>query len=78
MKLIHYSEITGPAKGSMISVPCRSGMDMNQLILKIQQICKKNKNKSTVVWDSRHHEIVLWVEDKKYESYFLLLIERGS
>ena len=78
MKLIHKSNYKGSFKdygADPVYLKCASGMAMSQCINSVQRFCldkKRKDNKSVVVWDSNHHEIVLWFEDEKHRTYFLL------
>lgn len=80
MKLIHLSEYKGYVYDlEELRLQCASGMSMSQCIHSVQKFCHegaRDKSKSAVIWDSRHHEIVLWFEDKKYMTYFSLKMER--
>ena len=81
MKLIHLTELAD-RQSCPSTEPVRlqfsSGMGMSQCIHTVQTFChsdNRDKNKSLVVWDTNHHEILLWFEEEKYGSYFLLRME---
>lgn len=82
MKLVHltnYKNKNNIYKLEPIRLQCASGMAMSQCINSIQRFChegNRDNNDSTVVWDSNHHEIVIWFEDEKYRTYFSLRMER--
>jgi hypothetical protein len=73
MKLVHYHDVVRIRLRSPMIISCRSGMDMSSKMHKIREYCKKLDNDSTVIWESAHHQILLWFDDKKYESYFRMI-----
>lgn len=81
MKLVYLSDY--PHKNSIyklesLRISCVSGIDMSKCMRKVQSICYKGamrNNNSAVVWESGHHEILLWFEDEKYRTYFSLKMD---
>lgn len=81
MKLIHLTEYKDrhiPFKTEPIRLKCASGMAMSQCIHSVQMFCHegaRDNNDSAIVWESSHHEIMLWFEDEKYRTYFSLSLK---
>jgi hypothetical protein len=79
MKLIHANDIKDKSTFRLhdpVRLTCASGMGMSQCMHRLAAFCKSKNNNSRVVWDTEHHEVLLWFEDEKYKTYFLLLKER--
>lgn len=75
MKLVHNSAFTGTVskkKRYPLRIQCESGSEMQSTMLKVARYCKNQKSSSTVLWDSQHHEVILWFEEEKYITYFNL------
>ena len=79
MKLIHLTDLDNKqmiTNKKPVRLKFASGMAMSQYLHTVSMFCsERGNNKSRIVWDSEHHEIVLWFEEEKYRTYFLLMKE---
>lgn len=62
------------SKRPPVIVKCVNGGHMAKVMHEVRRICTNDlKDKDDLVaWDSQHHEILLWFENEKYESIFVL------
>lgn len=72
MKLVHNSNNRNPSAKKMhpLKISCTSGVEMQRTMHKVAAFCKKQKGNSLVLWDTNHHEVILWFEEEKYITYF--------
>jgi hypothetical protein len=82
MQLIHIelaekrSQFTA---SNALRIECASGNKMWSIMQQVICMCDQHSsNESTVVWSSYNDAILLWLEDKKYESYFFLRLNEEA